>query len=95
MVPDVPAGVPCPVRMTPWKVGALKVLAHLEIFGHITARQVRDYGVDPRRFCATDGWLTSAGSGQWVRGNVPAIDKQHPTEYATTVAAIRAKKEAA
>jgi hypothetical protein len=89
MVPDVPAGVPCPVRMTTWKQAALKVLAHLEAHGHITARQVKAYGVDPRRFCATDGWLVSLGDGRWGRGSVPAFDKQHPNEYAAFLREVR------
>lgn len=82
MVPDLPAGVPAPVRLTPWKVGALKVLAHLEVHGAITSREVRAFGIDPRRFCATDGWLRSEGGGRWSRGTVPDFDKQHPTEFA-------------
>lgn len=82
MVPDVAAGVPSPVRMTQWKEAALKVLAHIEAHGFITAKQVKSYGVDSRRFCASDGWLISLGDGRWGRGNVPSFDKQHPTEYA-------------
>ena len=82
MVPEVRAGVPSPIRLTTWKVGALKVLALLELHGTVTAREVRECGVDPRRFCAADGWLKSAGDGKWTRGNVPAFDQQHPTEYA-------------
>lgn len=94
MVPDLPAGVPSPVRLTPWKVGALKVLAYLEANGTITARQVRALGVDPRRFCATDGWLKSEGGGQWSRGNVPAFDQQHPAEFAEFLRLMRAAEPA-
>lgn len=90
LVPDLPAGVPAPVKLTPWKVGALKVLAHLELHGTITAHQVRDCGVDSRRFCSTDGWLESAGGGQWRRGRVPAFDQQHPDAYAMVLARLRA-----
>lgn len=94
LVPDLPAGVPSPVRLTTWKVGALKVLAHLEVHGTITAREVREYGVDPRRFCATDGWLVSRGGGKWARGNVPAFDQQRPDAYAHALAEVRAKAAA-
>lgn len=93
MVPNLPAGVPAPVRLTTWKVGALKVLAHLEVHGAITAREVRSYGVDPRRFCSTDGWLTSLGEGRWARGAVPAFDQQHPAEYAQLLAAAQQAKK--
>lgn len=94
MVPDLPAGVPSPVRLTPWKVGALKVLAHIEVHGGITAREVRAHGVDPRRFCASDGWLTSLGGGRWARGSVPAFDQQHPAEYRLLLANLQDKPEA-
>lgn len=94
MVPSVPAGVPAPVRLTQWKVGALKVLAHLELHGSITAREVKEYGVDPRRFCSTDGWLTKLGEGRWARGCVPAFDEQHPTEYAELLRLARERKAA-
>lgn len=90
MVPGLPAGVPSPVMLTPWKVGALKVLAHLEANGTITAREVRAYGVDPRRFCASDGWLKSEGNGKWSRGTVPAFDEQHPAEYAQFLEVVKA-----
>src|SRR6185437_3226759 len=34
-MPDVPAGVPSPLKLTPWKIAALKVLARIEISGWI------------------------------------------------------------
>lgn len=94
MVPNVPAGVPCPVKLTPWKAKALRVLAHLAVHGHITAREVRAHGLDPRRFCATDGWLQSIGDGKWTRGKVPAFDEQHPAEFAAIVESLK-RQEAA
>lgn len=94
MIPNVPAGVPAPVKLTMWKVGALKVLAHIEVHGSITAREVRGYGVDPRRFCSTDGWLKSAGDGKWTRGTIPAFDAQHPDEYAEILRQARASEAA-
>lgn len=36
VVPDVPAGVPAPLRLTQWKEGALKVIATLRRQGFIT-----------------------------------------------------------
>src|SRR5690606_36396585 len=72
IVPVVRAGVPSPLQLTPWKIGALKVLAHLEVYGAITAKGVKEYGIDARRFCATDGWLQQLGGGRWGRGKVPA-----------------------
>lgn len=91
MVHDVPCGVPSPIRLTAWKVGALKVLAHIELRGSITAKDIREIGIDSRRFCATDGWLKSIGDGKWVRGSVPAFDQQHPDVYAQTIADLKSR----
>lgn len=94
-VPQVPAGVPAPLRLTPWKIGALKVLADIEIDGFVTAKSVRAHGIDPRRFCASDGWLQSLGGGKWVRGSIPAFDQQHPEAYAEILGKARAATEKA
>lgn len=91
MVPSVRAGVPAPVQLTPWKIGALRVLADLEVHGFVTAKSVRDRGIDARRFCASDGWLAPLGDGRWGIGNIPRFDQQHPKEYAEILAAARAE----
>lgn len=94
IVPTVRCGVPAPVQLTPWKIGALRVLADLEIYGFVTAKSVRDHGIDARRFCATDGWLQMLGNGKWARGKIPAFDQQHPEAYAQVLAEARAKRDA-
>jgi hypothetical protein len=94
-VPAVACGVPSPIQLTPWKIGALRVLADLEVDGFVTARSVRAHGIDARRFCATDGWLTSAGDGKWTRGKLPAFDLQHPETYAQLLSEARAARAAA
>jgi hypothetical protein len=95
IVPLVAAGVPAPIRLTPWKIGALKVLADIEVDGFTTAKGVRAQGVDPRRFCASDGWLQQLGDGKWARGSIPAFDQQHPEAYAQVLAAARARRQEA
>lgn len=94
IVPMVRCGVPAPTQLTPWKIGALRVLADLELDGFVTAKSVRDHGIDARRFCATDGWLESLGNGKWARGKIPAFDAQHPEAYAQVLAEAHAKREA-
>jgi hypothetical protein len=82
-VPDVPAGVPAPRTLSPWKVGALRVLAKLEVRGYLTRDDVRGCKNDPRRWCASDGWLLPLGGGRWGRGpKTPAFADQHPDIYA-------------
>jgi hypothetical protein len=94
IVPSVRAGVPAPIQLTPWKIGALRVLADLEVHGFVTAKSVRAHGIDARRFCAADGWLSPLGEGRWGVGKMPRFDQQHPKEYAEILAAVRAQANA-
>lgn len=91
IVPDVPAGVPAPIQLTPWKIGALKVIALLELQGVVNRTEVRACGVDPRRFCASDGWLKPEGEGRWSRGTLPAFEQQHRAAYVTVLAETRGR----
>lgn len=95
IVPLVRCGVPAPTQLTPWKIGALRVLADLELDGFVTAKSVRDHSVDARRFCAADGWLTSLGGGKWGRGKMPAFDQQHPEAYAQVLGEAKERRVAA
>ena len=93
IVPRVAAGVPSPLQLTPWKIGALKVLAIIQLDGSITREEVRSCGVDPRRFCAADGWLVSLGNGRWGGpGNMPPFEKQHPEAFAEVLGKLRDKR---
>jgi hypothetical protein len=80
------AGTSAPIQLTPWKIGALKVLAEIEVNGSISRKGISDCGVDPRRWVSADGWLGPVGQGQFTRGKVPAFDAQHPDVYAEIVA---------
>jgi hypothetical protein len=80
---DAIAGSPCPVSLTHWKLGALRVLAELEVNGTITSKRMREIGINPSRW-TTARWLEPVEPrGTWVRGaNCPTFDEQHPTAYA-------------
>jgi hypothetical protein len=100
MVTNLPAGVPAPVRLTPWKESALKVIAQLRSQGFITAKQIAGHGI------SFSAWTQSAGTkkawlakgevrGTWVETeHLPAFDKQHPEVYAMAVAAQRGQEAA-
>lgn len=79
---DAIAGSPCPVSLTPWKLGALAVLAELEVQGTITAKRIRALGIDPRRWTQCR-WLEPAEKrGDWTRGEkCPPFDRQHATAF--------------
>lgn len=91
--PDVPAGVPSPVQMTPWKIAAIRVLARLRAQGYITAKQIVAEGISPSMW--TQHWLQpGAVKGQWVETlRLPKLDEQHPELYAAANRAIAASEE--
>lgn len=93
---DSIAGSPCPVVLTPWKLGALEVLAELEVLGTITTKRMREIGVHPGRW-TTGHWLAPGERrGLWVRGpRCPRFDEQHPTAYAAAKARAGAAKVSA
>lgn len=85
VVPDVPAGVPSPLRLTPWKEAALKVLIQLRQQGYITAKQITAHGISPTAWTrGGTAWLKKGDvPGQWLETErLPAFDKQHPEAFA-------------
>lgn len=94
-VPDVIAGDSGPVQLTKWKIAALRIVATLEVRGHVTRQDFRTHGIDPRRWMQA-GWLVPKSermqdAGQFVRGAGLDFDRQHPEVYAKVLAEIREK----
>lgn len=100
VVTTLPAGVPSPVRLTPWKESALRVIAQMRHQGFITAKQIASYGIGVTAWTQSPGskpaWLSRGTSrGQWLESeHMPAFDKQHPDAYAMAVVEIAAKASA-
>jgi hypothetical protein len=93
-VPDVIAGDSGPVPLTKWKIAALRVIARLDLKGHVTRQDFRELSLDPRRWVGPNGWLKSTETpGQYVRGPGLDFDKQHPVVYAQVLAEARAQLE--
>lgn len=91
-VPDVQAGASGPVQLTKWKVAALRIVARLELAGHVTKADFREIGVDPRRWVGPQGWLlTTDTPGQFVAGPGLNLAQQHPGVYPQVLAAERDK----
>lgn len=97
MATNLPAGVPSPIRLTPWKESALKVLAQLRAQGFITAKQIAAHGIGVTAWTQAPGskpaWLSKgAVRGTWIETeHMPAFDKQHPEVYAFAVQALAAQ----
>lgn len=100
MVTNLRAGIPCPIRLTPWKEKALLVIAQLRHQGFITAKQIAEHGVGVTAWTQAPGmkpaWLAKGEvRGTWIETeHLPAFDKQHPEVYAAAVKTITAKSKA-
>lgn len=80
-VPDVVAGVKCPVQLTPWKVSAIKLVVTLDKRGYLTRRDFKHHQVSMSRW-TQGGWLFSQGDGRWTKGQyMPDLRGQHPVNY--------------
>jgi hypothetical protein len=86
-VPDVAAGASSPIRLTEWKVSALRICAVLEIRGYLTREDFKRYHVDHRRWVPM-GWLRIE-DGRYVRGPELMFDRQHPVNYQQILAEVR------
>lgn len=97
IVTDLPAGVPAPIRLTPWKEAAVKLVALMRSQGFITVKQIAAHGIGATAWTQPGGikpaWLAKGTSrGQWVETeHMPAFDKQHPDLYAIAVEALAAE----
>lgn len=96
-VPDVAAGASAPIRLTPWKIGALKVCATMEIRGHVDKLDFKRHGIDRRRWIAArwivpmpvtvsrskrDSTLADDKAIRYVYGPKPPVfPLQHPVVY--------------
>jgi hypothetical protein len=82
-VPDVAAGVPSPIRLTDWKIKAIKIAVILEKRGYVTRADFKAIGIDMSRW--TQGrWLrpSDAIRGRWEKGReYPNLRAQHPVNF--------------
>lgn len=104
IAPLVAAGVPAPIRMTPWKMGAMRVLARLRVQGYITTKQITEDGISPSIWTQVQQkggvsfrWLVPGEvKGQWVESpHITKIDLQHPELYALALAQAQEKYDQA
>lgn len=89
-IPDVAAGVKCPVRLTEWKIAALKIIALIDVRGFVTRQDFKELGIDHRRWTnPMSRWLEIDGEGRYIRGKKLTFDKQHPRVYRQIVEATK------
>ena len=84
-VPDVTGGKPSPVKLTDWKVRAIKLMIVLDRRGYVTRHDMKLLGISPTRWTASHhGFLVPDPiKGGYVPGaRTPDFRTQHPTNYA-------------
>lgn len=83
-VPDVVAGRPAPVRLTAWKIRAIRIAVTLERRGFVLRDDFKHHKVDMRRWVAPrSGWLVRQETGGWGKGSrLPDFRAQHPKNWA-------------
>lgn len=77
-VPDVAAGAQAPLRLTQWKIAALKAAALLEATGYLTRQDFKRFGIDIRRWIGVDQWLQPGKDGFIAGPGFPNFREQHP-----------------
>lgn len=68
-IPDVVAGAPSPLQLTPWKIAAIKLLIVLDLRGHVTRADIKALKLHPSRWCDKWAGLLSAGEAGYVRNS--------------------------
>lgn len=83
-VPDVSAGHKSPVKLTEWKIKAIKLMILLERRGIVMRDDMRALQISPTRWTdAYQGFLDRSSGGGYVKGeNTPDLKAQHPENWA-------------
>lgn len=91
-VPDGEAGHPSPIRLTDWKIKALRIVARLALRGYVTRDDFKALKLDPRLWIqGPKRWvIPGAVPGQFVRGDCHDFDLHHPIVYAQVLEEERA-----
>lgn len=81
-VPDVAAGASGPLKLTKWKIAAIKIAVTLEHRGFVTRQDFTALGIDYRRWLpSAQGWLEKSDNGFVAGAAMPDFRKQHPRVY--------------
>ena len=82
-IPDVKAGVKSPVKLTDWKIKAIKIDIMLSRQGYITSSDFKEIGISMSRWIQSKWIKKKKGHrGMWVAGqNKPDFRSQHPLNY--------------
>tara|TARA_R100001143_G_scaffold7081_1_gene9364 strand:- start:83360 stop:83875 length:516 start_codon:yes stop_codon:yes gene_type:complete len=88
LTPDVPVGVPAPVRLTEWKIKAIKLAVLLRKQESVTSAHFRMLDLSMTFFTQSHPRRLVPGKerGEWIMGTgFPDFQAQHPDVWAHTV----------
>ncbi len=81
-VPDVDAGRPSPMKLTDWKIGAIKIAIIMEKRGYLTRSDFKHIRIDHRRWLpSANGWLKLDRGVYRAAPGFPDFKRQHPRNY--------------
>lgn len=81
-LPDVEGGKPSPLRLTLWKIKAIKLMILLERRGVVTRRDIKALGMSPTAWTQFGGYLKPGNGGYVKSEKTPDFRIQHPTNFA-------------
>lgn len=82
-VPDVTGGHAAPLKLSEWKIAAIKLLLILERRGSVTRRDMKQLGISPTRWTERRyGFLSPSPIGYVRNDRTPDLRAQHPTNWA-------------
>jgi hypothetical protein len=77
------AGSPSPVRLTDWKIKALKIIARCEVRGFVTTKDFKQLSISPTMWLYSNKkWLKPLGEGKYGLCKVN-LHLTHPVAYHT------------
>ena len=77
-LPDVAAGASSPLKLTKWKIEAIKLALLLKETGFLTRDDFKFHKVDIRHWIGVSGWLVPGPLGFVAAPRFPDFRKQHP-----------------
>ena len=90
-VPDVEAGKSAPVKLTEWKIRAIRLMIVLERRGFVTRDDMKKIQISPSRWTDCYNGFLAKGDGGYVRCDAtPDLRAQHPVNYAQIEADVDA-----
>lgn len=82
-IPDVEGGKSSPLKLTEWKIKAIRLMIVLERRGFVTRDDMAKIQISPSRWTDCYAGFLARGTGGYVRcAATPDLRAQHPTNYA-------------